>query len=257
MTTAVIPVYKPIGWTPLEVVHRYRAANPSVHHEKISYAGRLDPMAEGVLLLVVGDQSVKADLLTLTKTYDVTMILGITSDTYDILGLIDWTHLERLTLPVQIDVVASRAQTLVGTYEQPYPPFSSKTVHGKPLFTYAKNGTLSQIQIPTKMTTVRSFEITGMAQLDTQWIGRQVAERIALVRGDFRQHEITASWQEFVQKTTASHLTQIGFTADVSSGTYMRSLVSRLGEMLGTGALTWSIVRTRVGNYARKDCERV
>jgi tRNA pseudouridine55 synthase len=53
----VITVNKPIGLTPLQAVTQFRKKFPLYASEKIGYAGRLDPMAEGLLLLLVGDNN--------------------------------------------------------------------------------------------------------------------------------------------------------------------------------------------------------
>ena len=51
----VLNIYKKAGETPLEAINRFRAANPEYRNVKITYAGRLDPLAEGVLILLAGD----------------------------------------------------------------------------------------------------------------------------------------------------------------------------------------------------------
>ena len=54
---SVIPVYKPLGLTPLQAIVKFKKLFPDYANEKISYAGRLDPMAEGLLLLLVGEEN--------------------------------------------------------------------------------------------------------------------------------------------------------------------------------------------------------
>ena len=58
----VINLYKPVGFTPLQAVERFKEENVRYKKEKISYPGRLDPMAQGVLLLLVGDETKKKNV---------------------------------------------------------------------------------------------------------------------------------------------------------------------------------------------------
>ena len=60
----VLNLYKPQGVTPLELIDRFRQKHPEYKDEKLGYAGRLDPMAEGILLVLVGDENKKR------KTYE-------------------------------------------------------------------------------------------------------------------------------------------------------------------------------------------
>lgn len=53
----IIPVYKKIGETPYQLVQKFRKKENISEELKIAYAGRLDPMAEGVILLVIGKKT--------------------------------------------------------------------------------------------------------------------------------------------------------------------------------------------------------
>ena len=75
---------------------------------------------------------------------------------------------------------------------------------------------------------------------------------ISKVQGDFRQHDSLVLWKEMLTKYN-SDLFVGKFSAHVSSGTYVRSIVNDLGGTLGVGACALSIIRTRVGEYEIKD----
>ena len=51
-----IVIYKKVGETPLEALDRLRKIKPEYREETLSYAGRLDPVAEGVMLVLVGEE---------------------------------------------------------------------------------------------------------------------------------------------------------------------------------------------------------
>ncbi len=76
--------------TPLELVDRFRERNLKYGGKKMSYPGRLDPMAEGVLLVLVGDENKKMDnYMKLDKEYVAEILIGLSTDSLDLLGVVD------------------------------------------------------------------------------------------------------------------------------------------------------------------------
>ena len=76
-------LYKEKGETPLECIERHQL------HRPYTYAGRLDPMAEGVLLVLEGEECKDRErYLSKDKTYEYECIVGIKTDTSDALGCI-------------------------------------------------------------------------------------------------------------------------------------------------------------------------
>ena len=83
----VVNLYKNLGETPRERLERLRAQKPHYAHEVLSYAGRLDPMAEGVLTCLVGSANRRREqYLDMGKEYTLDVLFGFSTDTYDILG---------------------------------------------------------------------------------------------------------------------------------------------------------------------------
>ena len=83
----VLNLYKQSGETPRERLERLRVQRPHYEHEVLSYAGRLDPMAEGVLLCLVGSANKRREAyLELSKEYVLDVLFGFSTDTYDVLG---------------------------------------------------------------------------------------------------------------------------------------------------------------------------
>ena len=88
----VIEAYKEVGETPLEVIQRTRIENNIGNDIPITYAGRLAPMAEGLLLLLAGDSvHKKEEFLKLDKEYEFQILFGFSTDTHDLLGRVDDT----------------------------------------------------------------------------------------------------------------------------------------------------------------------
>jgi len=81
-----INLYKPVGMTPLQAVEKLREKNTVYNGKKMSYAGRLDPMAEGVLLILVGDENKKMkQYMGFDKEYKAEILFGFSSDSNDVL----------------------------------------------------------------------------------------------------------------------------------------------------------------------------
>jgi hypothetical protein len=79
MYNGIINVYKEPGYTSFDVVARLRGI---LHQKKIGHTGTLDPDAEGVLPVVLGNATKLVDALTdKTKTYECIMQLGVETDT--------------------------------------------------------------------------------------------------------------------------------------------------------------------------------
>ena len=82
-------LYKNLGETPNESILRFKKENPEYKDESMTYAGRFDPMAEGLLLVISHEELQNKDqYLDLKKTYEFEMLWGFETDTLDILGKI-------------------------------------------------------------------------------------------------------------------------------------------------------------------------
>ena len=86
----VINLYKPVGLSPLQVIEKFRLKHREYGKVKLGYAGRLDPMAEGVLMVLVGDENKKIrDYLKFDKEYRAEILIGLKSDSCDVLGIVE------------------------------------------------------------------------------------------------------------------------------------------------------------------------
>ena len=245
-------INKPRGVTPLQVVQKIKQLYPEYQSLTMSYAGRLDPMAEGLLLLLNGDENKKrASYEALEKEYSFDVLFGLSSDTYDVLGRLkkggtypSFDHLSK-----QLEQLIP---TLLGEQLQPYPPFSSFHVKNKPLFYWAREGKLSEITIPQKKITIHSLSLLSLQAVRLADTIPSFIEDLKTVQGDFRQEEIINDWQNLLRTQQDIILPLATFTVTCTSGTYVRSLAHRMGTALGYGALATRIQRTRVGNYLLK-----
>ena len=247
----MVIIYKNEGETPLECLGRLRVEQPEYKDAVLSYAGRLDPMAEGALLVLVGEENKEREkYLGLDKEYEVEVLLGVGTDTGDILGVCNVYKDSLGTKTVFVDIASSQEilQSFVGPFTQTYPHFSSKTVDGKPLFQWAREGRLDEIEIPTKEVEIYSIELLKTFTMTAEEILQKVKERIVKVKGDFRQEECLVSWQKWYKDSLGTKTVFVKIKVSCSSGTYMRSLGESIGKKYGQPAMAWKIVRTAIGH---------
>ena len=176
----------------------------------VGHAGTLDPLATGLLILLLGAYTKRAgELLKLDKTYEVTMCLGATSTTGDEEGQKTPGSAHRPTL----DDIRQALHTFEGESMQRPPAFSAIKVNGQRAYKLAREGKAPQLA-------PRPVHIASLA----------------LTKYDYPY---------------------VHFTADVSSGTYIRSLVEDLGKALNTGAYMSALRRTRIGTFQLADAVRM
>jgi tRNA U55 pseudouridine synthase TruB len=148
----MIRIYKHVGETPLEALQRFRTDYPGYNDTRLSYAGRLDPMAEGELLVLEGEENDRrGEFLGVDKTYEFQVLFGYATDSFDLLGLpqtdtgntFNSKFYRKDKLTRRLTVIC---EDLKGSWSMRYPPYSSKTVEheGKqtPLWQLARSGDL-------------------------------------------------------------------------------------------------------------------
>jgi len=252
-----LTIWKRIGETPLVALGRLRQEQPHLADEKLSYAGRLDPMAEGKLLVLVGDMCRQRErYLGLDKTYEVRILFGIESDTGDVLGIVKNQPGELSGRLIDKKEVVEGLRSFVGDISLPYPAYSSKTVDGKPLFEWALEGRLGDIEIPKRQSHIYSARVKRVHTLDRATLLHYVQEKIACLPHveevgkelgrDFRRADVLASWEEAIAVGPGAY-SIADIVVRCSSGTYMRTLAVHLGKQLKTSALALAITRTKIG----------
>lgn len=261
----LIQAYKERGETPLDVLKRLKNENPEYIHTPMTYAGRLDPMAEGLMLVLTGEDCMKKDEYTnLEKEYEVTILFGFATDTYDLLGILERPEQNseiiahnRLYYGLRHDEqfqnsVLGLSETLknfTGKIDQKYPPYSSRTVNGKPLFQWAREGRLDEITIPSHEVYISNIELIEENKITKAKLAKYIKDSITKINGDFRQEEILERWNEVLKNSTEEEFVCIKLKIACSSGTYVRVVAHELGERCGTVALAMHIKRTKIGDY--------
>lgn len=249
-----ILIDKPIGQTPLQAVDAWKAQHPQYKDMPATYAGRLDPMASGKLLVLLGEECKKqAKYRGLDKEYRVEILLDLSTDTGDVLGMPTYAD-TRTEVTNELSAVLTR---MIGTHSVPYPAFSSKTVNGKPLFQYALEGALDTISVPVHDETIYGIRLDAIDHMPSADVRTRIMEMLALaprapeaskvLGSDFRQDAIRAAWESLFASLPKRDFTILTLTVACASGTYMRTLAERIGSALGTRGIALSIHRTEIG----------
>ncbi len=226
--------YKNIGETPLECLERTRLEYGKPEAIPMTYAGRLDPMAEGLLIILAGDDcKEKQKYLNMDKEYEVEVLFGVSTDTGDVLGKIEKIE-KKIFDPIDFTKYK-------GKFIQEYPRYSSKIIAMKEI--------LEKEEMPTKEVEIYDIEQIGSRALSGQTIANTILSNIKKVKGDFRQDEIMPLWEEFSKKYPIVKFIIIKLKVSCSSGTYMRTLAERIGKDMDIPALAFSIKRTRINGY--------
>ena len=235
----IFNIYKPAGKTPLEMIKKIKEKMPEYMDISMTYAGRLDPLAEGVLIILTGDAVYKkSEYIKFDKEYIGEILFGFRTDTFDIMGL---PYLSDKAININEDKI----REFEGNFSFSFPPFSSYKIRGKRLFQWAREGRLNEIDIPKKTVKIYDIDLLDDYKIETEDILKNILKKIDLVQGDFRQEEIKKEWKELLKEKRYYRIIKIKVSC--SAGTYIRSIADELG-----GAL-FSLKRTRVGDFLVDD----
>jgi len=147
----ILVIKKPKGYTSRDIVN---IAVKSLGTKKIGHTGTLDPMAEGVLVLCVGQALKMCEMLTdHKKTYLAGITLGIETDSLDMEGKVLSTKI----VDISDELIHSVVKSFQKTYLQEVPKYSAVKVNGKKLYEYARNN--QPVTLPKKEVTIESIEI--------------------------------------------------------------------------------------------------
>ncbi len=210
---------KPKGKTSYEIVEYFKELTKN----KVGHGGTLDPFAEGLLILGIGEYTKELHqfLQESTKTYIAEIELGKISNTYDVKGEIEEmkqnNQQEFLNnninlrmhnnsyIPENTNEIKKILISFIGEIEQIPPPFSAVKIKGKPAYQYAREG--KKIKLKTRK--VKIYEIK-ILEYDPPIL------KIETV---------------------------------VGSGTYIRSLAHDIGQKLGCGAYLRNLLRTKINEF--------
>jgi len=202
---------KPAGPTSHDVVSRMRRL---LREKRIGHTGTLDPMATGVLLLVVGRATrLSQFLIASDKSYEAVVRLGFATDTADAEGQ-PVGPVSRAALPPR-ETIDAALDEFRGTFMQQPPAFSAKKIDGTRSYKLARAGAADARLKPS-----------GDENLPAPASVTAHAIDIVSADGD-----------------------SVTLRVDCSAGFYVRSLAHDLGQRLGIGGHLAALRRTRSGDF--------
>ena len=219
MENGLILVYKKKGKTSRNVVENISKK----YKVKAGHIGTLDPMAKGLLPLLVGNTcKLSKYLMEHDKTYLVEMKFGYNTETLDIEGEIleeDKSFRENNNVDNEFfDMIIIAMKKELGTKKQIPPIYSAKKLNGKKLYEIAREDKEKAIEMAKE----KAKEITIYNMYDIS---------------------LKELWDNNPKDIVLS------FKVECSSGTYIRSLVRDIAENMGTIAIMTDLRRIAVGNY--------
>jgi tRNA pseudouridine55 synthase len=148
----IIVVDKSEGWTSHDVVNKMRRL---ANTKKIGHLGTLDPIATGVLPLVIGRATRLAQFYSRRdKIYEAVIRFGFSTDTYDRAGVA--TSAEISPPPLSAETLEPQLQPFRGKLLQTPPPISAKKVAGRPAYELARK----KIAVELAPVEVEIYELT-------------------------------------------------------------------------------------------------
>ena len=146
-------VDKPSGWTSHDVVAKIRGY---FRIEKVGHCGTLDPMATGILILVIGQATRQSErLMSSDKRYEGAMRLGEITDSHDADGELLETRLVPLYTQEEL---AAEAKSFIGDLHQVTPMVSAIKIKGVPLHKLARQG--REVERKPRLIHIYRFDIT-------------------------------------------------------------------------------------------------
>lgn len=203
----ILCMNKPQDFTSFDVIGKLRGI---LHMKRLGHTGTLDPMATGVLPILVGTATKACDILpNQDKTYQATVVFGKATDTLDIWGKPLQDYPEQHVTEAALCAILPE---FLGDITQLPPMYSAVSVNGKRLYELARKG--ETVERPTR--TVHIDAITLDAFDETQ--------------------------------QTAT------LTVSCGKGTYIRTLLSDIGQRLGGDAVMTALIRTAACGYPLQEC---
>lgn len=243
----MFPINKKRGETPLDVLRRIQTKNKKLRGEKLSYIGRLDPMADGKITVLVGDTENKnrAKYMNFDKEYEATFLLGASTDSGDILGVLTKDYKGPTFVKSKTDILKT-VKSFLKLKTQKYPWMSGKTIDGKKMFEIYKEGNVNNLKRPIQKIKIHKISNIKIGKLSAKKLETDIFNIIPKVKGEFRQKEILKIWKKFFSKLEQKYFQTVFLKIKVSSGTFIRGLCEELEKELSVPVLLYRLKRTKI-----------
>jgi tRNA pseudouridine55 synthase len=213
---------KPSSWTSFDIVAKLRGITKV---KKIGHAGTLDPLATGLLIVAIGKDATKhiSKYMKLDKVYETTMILGKISTTYDADGEISEFRIKNLESRIK-NLKTSHEELGTRNREQVSQKDLEETIN-------KFKGKISQIPPMYSAKKVKGKKLYELAR-----------KGIEVERESINIEIFDISLLDFTYPKSTIRVY-------CSTGTYIRSLVHDIGQVLGVGAYVEELRRIKIGDF--------
>jgi tRNA pseudouridine55 synthase len=245
---SILPIWQPVGYSTYQITNLIAQK----YRQKATHTGVLDPLAEGVIIVLIGDERhQKLAHSTWLKEYEFEVTFGVATDSYDGMGIANAVDFNPT---VQSQHLEQILQKFVGPYLQKVPLYSAKKVGGQRLFMYPKLG-LQPPELPVKTGRIHDIQLV---EFDYTTLHTKINEALAKVKsikkGEFRQSEIADAWKVFLQTVPDHRVETAKIKVVMTKGLYIRSLCQDIANKVGKPAFVSQLIRTKNGQFAQEHC---
>lgn len=213
----ILNLYKPKGISSFNFISKVKRL---FGYSKVGHAGTLDPLAEGVLIVLTDKDTKKQnDYMKQDKVYVAEVLLGAFSESFNLEKPLTFSEKAPQIFQNQINELLN---SLHGELALPAPIYSAKVIAGKRLYKYAKQGK-TNIELPVVTSLIKNIKLLEI--------------------------------NEFQNDSQSYPLLKIEISC--SSGTYIRALANFIGEKLNTKGVLFSLIRTRVGDFELENSTKI
>jgi tRNA pseudouridine(55) synthase len=243
-------LYKEAGMTMNTFIENYKKEHhlDKVLSTKVCYSGRLDPMARGQVMILTGDECKMMEVYNKKdKTYTFEVIFGLSTDTDDVMGLLNNSISSTIYYNKLVDNIKQYIDIHIGTsFMQDFHDFSSIKYKGKSLWYYALNKI--NIEKPKHMVTLYNAQYHDIKKYDYNMWRDDICMKINNIdrKNNFRQDDIIKQYNQL----NLDMIYSLPITITVSSGFYVRQFVRDIMNYIEYPILTHDINRNNI--YLKK-----
>lgn len=240
----IFPLWQPVG-NSTHIIAKKLSEKLGV---KTSHTGTLDPMAEGVIIVLAGkDRNKKYEFAEWLKEYEFNILFGVQTDTYDPLGLITFSEQKK----IEETELTKILKKMVGPYAQTIPPYSAIKINGKPAHEHAREKT--KVTLPKRTGEIKNIDLISLEEKSLLELTNNFKNTIKKIAGDFRQKDIISRWEKFEQTNQNARFQAAFIRVTLTKGLYVRTLSQDICSKLKTVGLAFNIVRTKNGGYTKEN----
>jgi len=250
MVYKIMKTYKHIGETTGDLSNRLKK---EYGYKKVAICGKLDPMARGITNYLVDENTKQMEnYLNNIKTYEFNIVLGIKTDTDDIMGIISDYNFDKPDCKEIVKILHS----LINQDYQKFHPYSAikYKINGerKSLHQWTNENKISYDKLPGKKVTVFNIQVNDIKTISFNDYIQEIFNRLQTIdsmhKSSFRIDDIVKSWQQLsnICKKYGDEfqLISIPVKITVSAGYYIRMIAYELYNRLNVPCHIFDIHRT-------------